>query len=202
MAGQTLTLTNDGEGGWDATGQVDAAFEAATTLAVNYAGAGKYEISGVLGLEEGGAQTLTRGAAAAAVALRFGATGTEGLEVKVIDEVVSTGAINNDLTEDVPSGAVILSVQANVETALTGGGTTTNVAIGTAGDPDKYSPTVGALTLDAKIDHMPDWAVLSGAEDIQVNGVTAAGAAGDTALTVGTVRVRIVYLALNSLDNA
>jgi hypothetical protein len=149
------------------------------------------------------ANTFTAGAAAAAIAARFGASATEGLEVRVIDETTGVlAAVSTDLTEDVPAGAVILSVQGNVETALTGGGTTVNWGIGTVADPDKYSPTVGALTLDAKIDNVPDWAVLAGAEDIQVHGVTAGGAIGDTALTVGTVRVRIVYLALNSLDNA
>ncbi len=153
-------------------------------------------------LKIAGATQIVGGAAAAAIVQRFGASVTEGMEIRVIDEVVATGAINNDLTEDIPDGAVIISVQANVETAMTGGGTTDSYAIGTSGNPDLYSPVVGLLTQNIKLDTVIDWTVLSGAEDVQVNGVTAAGAAGDTALTVGTVRVRIVYLALNSLDDA
>ena len=149
------------------------------------------------------ATTWTGGAAAAAVIQRMGATVTEGYEIKVIDETTAAlNAVSTDLTEDVPSGAVILCVQGNVESALTGGGTTANWGIGTAGDPDKYSPTVGVLAKNSKIDTIPDWAVLSGAEDIQVHGVTAGGAIGDTALTVGSVRVRIVYAVPNSLDDA
>lgn len=149
------------------------------------------------------ANLFSAGAAAAAVAQRFGATATEGFEIRVIDETTGTlSAVSTDLTEDVPIGAVILSVQGNVEAALTGGGTTANWGIGTAADPDKYSPTVGVLAKNSKIDTIPDWAVLSGAEDIQVHGVTAGGAIGDTALTAGSVRVRIVYAVPNSLDDA
>ncbi len=149
-----------------------------------------------------GSRTFTAGGAAAVAAQRFGQTEAEGLETRAIDEVVATGAINNDLTEDVPTGAVILSVQSNVELGLTGGGTTANYAIGTSGNPDLYSPTVGALAKNSKTDFIPGHAVLGSAENIQVNGVTAGGAAGDTALTVGTVRVRIVYQVTNSLEDA
>jgi len=134
--------------------------------------------------------------------LRLGASPSEGLETRVIREVVTTGAINNDMGSDLVAGVVIIGVQSNVDTALTGGGTTTNYAIGTVADPDKYVDAVGVLTLGAKTNHMPAPAVLAGVEDIRVNAVTAAGAVGDTALTVGTVRVVIYYQALNALDNA
>ena len=147
------------------------------------------------------ADLFASGAAAAAVAMRFGASATEGWEIRAIDETVTCDAVSKDLTEDIPDGAVILSVQGNKETAGAAGGTTTNWGIGTVGNPDLYSPTVGVLTLDGKIDHIPDYAVNSGAVDVQVHGVTAAGAIGDTA-PGGTARVRIVYAALNSLDNA
>lgn len=148
-----------------------------------------------------GAKTHLAGAAAAAVGLRFGATDTEGLEFKVIDEVVALGSVSNDLTEDLPDDAVILSVQGNQETDGTASGTTTNIGIGTVADPDLLSPTVGGLTANSKINHMPDYAILSGAVDVQVHGVTGPGALGDTA-PGGTHRVRIVYLALSSLDDA
>lgn len=154
-------------------------------------------------LSSSGANLLTGGAAAAAVILRLGDTATEGLELRVIDETTAVLAgVSTDLTQDIPDSAVILSVQGNVESALTGGGTTTNWAIGTTADPDLYSPTVGDLTKNSKIDYIPDWSVTAGAVDINIKAVTAAGAIGDTALTVGTVRVRIVYLTVNSLDDA
>jgi len=149
-----------------------------------------------------GSRTFTAGGAAAVAAQRFGATGAEGLETRAIDEVVATGAINNDLTENVPAGAVILSVQLNVDSALTGGGTTANYAIGTSANPDLYSPIVGDLAKNSKTDFIPGHAVLGSAENIQVNGTTAGGAAGDTALTVGTVRVRIIYQVASSLEDA
>jgi hypothetical protein len=145
--------------------------------------------------------THRAGAAVAEVAIRFGKTGTEGLEYHVIDETVALGSVSNDLTSDIPADAVILSVQGNQETAGTAGGTTTNVGIGTTGDPDLYSPTVGDLAANSKIDHIPDHAILGSLVDVQVHGVTGAGALGDTA-PGGTYRVQIVYLALNPLDDA
>ncbi len=152
-----------------------------------------------------GAVNQTAGAAAAAVAQRFGASATEGLEIKVIDETVSgfTGAKSFDLTEDIPAGAVILSVQANIETTVVAGGTSVGIAIGIAsGDVDKYGETT-VFTQNTKIDTIPDWAVLSGAEDVQIGIIVTGGASlGDTNASAGAVRVRIVYALPNSLDNA
>ena len=118
------------------------------------------------------------------------------------DETLSAlAAVSTDLTEDVPAGAVILSVQGNIETLCVAGGTSVKVGIGPTADPDKYGKTT-AFTKNLKIDTIPDWAVLGSAEDIQINAVATAGGIGDTAFSAGAVRVRIVYLATNSLDNA
>lgn len=155
----------------------------------------------------GGALTLTPGAAAAAVALRLGATETEGLEIKVIDEIVTlTNAVSTDLTEDVPSGAVILSAQANLDSLIAGDASgddlLAKVGLGVAADPDKYGKT-GDLLKNTKIDTIPDWAVLSGAEDIQVFAVKSDGSAcTEKFVADGLVRVRIVYAVCNSLDDA
>lgn len=154
-----------------------------------------------------GAITLKGGAAAAAVVQRFGDTATEGLEVKVIDEAVTlTNAVEDNLTETVPSGAVILSVQGNLTTAVTGDASgddlLAKVGIGTTADPDKYGKTSG-LTKNLKIDTIPDWAVLSGAETVCVKAAKTDGSACTEKFTAGgIVRVRIVYLATNSLDDA
>ena len=168
-----------------------------TTLTSTTVGAVTANVSGVV--------NQTAGAAAAAVAQRFGATATEGFEIKVIDETVSgfTGAKTFDLTEDVPAGAVILSVQGNIETAVTAGGTSVKVSIGLAGgDVDKYGKT-GTLAQNQKIDTIPDWAVLSGAEDVEIGIVVTDGSTlGDTNASAGAVRVRIVYAVPNSLDDA
>lgn len=149
------------------------------------------------------ASLATAGAAAAAVAHRFGDTATEGWEIRVIDETVSgLNAITTDLTEDIPTGAVILGAQLNIEAALTGGGTTTKVGVGDGDvNPDLYGLSAD-LAKNTKIDLISDWAVLGGALSLEINACTDAGALGDTALTVGDVRVRIVYAVCNSLDDA
>lgn len=148
------------------------------------------------------------GGSTAEVAQRFGATETEGLEVRVIDETVTlTNDASVDLTSTIPAGAVIRSVQANLETAVTGDGTGDNlgavIGIGPSGDTNKYGATT-ALTQDAKVDTIPTHAVLGSAEQIALNMLQVDGATASTeAFTAGgSVRVRIVFEALNSLDNA
>lgn len=150
-----------------------------------------------------GALQLTDGDASGAVVRRVGATATEGMELVVVDTTVSPAAVETAVFT-VPAGAVIRAVQANVETALTGGGTTVTFALGTAADPDKYGyPGSDTLAQDAKIDTIPAHAVLASTEPIVLTGAATGGTAdGDTALTVGSVRVRLVYEQLNSLDDA
>lgn len=148
--------------------------------------------------------TFSAGAATAAIALRFGATTTEGLELRVIDETVdlSSAAASFDLTQDIPSGAVILSAQANLETAITGASGATAVGIGVAADPDKYGES-SALTLNTKVDTTLDLVKLGSAEDIRIYATDGAGTAtGTIGGSSESVRVRIAFLALNSLDDA
>ena len=152
--------------------------------------------------------SLTLGAAgiAAAVALRLG-TSTENLDVKVLDEIVTTtNAVENNLTNTVPAGAVILSVQGNLQTLIEGDGSGDDlgvkVGIGITADPDKYGIT-SALTKNLKIDTIPDWAVLSAEETVCVKLAKTAGAAATEKFVAGgKVRVRIIYAVLNSLDDA
>jgi len=139
-------------------------------------------------------------------ALRFGGSITEGLEVRVMEEevdLVSAGAKFVALSNTIPIGSVILSVQANIDEAVTAGGTTVSISIGTNGvDPDLYG-FVNSLSQNAKIDTIPDWEVLGDNVQLDVCGTIADGTAlGDTNLSDGIVRVRIVYLACNSLDDA
>jgi uncharacterized membrane protein len=160
-----------------------------------------------------GVLTNKAGAASAAVAARFGATATEGLEIKVIDETVNlTNAVETNLTETVPAGAVILSVQANLQTTVVGDASgddgLVKVGIGITSDPDKYGKSAD-LVKNHKIDTIPDWAVLSGAEivcvkgcDTSGDGVTEKFVADVPAGTRNQVRVRIVYAVPNSLDDA
>lgn len=156
-----------------------------------------------------GATTLKAGAATPAVALRFGASATEGLEIKVYDETIQlTNAVSTNTTLAVPSGAVILSVQANLEAIITGDASGDDafakVGIGITGNEDKYGVT-SALTKNLKVDTIPDWAVSAGETlaiyALKVDGTTPAtekftGGAGQN------VRVRVVYAVCNSLDDA
>ncbi len=142
------------------------------------------------------------GNAAGAVAQRFGADATEGYEIKVVDETLSgLSAISTDLTADIPDGAYILSVQANIETAVVAGGTSVKVGIGPIGDPDKYGIT-SAFTKNLKIDTIPAHAILSGSEDVQIHMCATGGGIGDAAASAGAVRVRMVYALPNSLADA
>lgn len=145
--------------------------------------------------------TLTAGAAAAVAALRLGQTATEGWELKVLDEdvVIPSAVASVDLTEDIPDGAVILGCQMNLETIVTAT-TAVKVGLGIAANPDLYGITASLLK-NVKTNLIPDWAVLSGAEDILIYAVDTGGSAAGT-IDTGTVRVRIVYLALNGLDDA
>lgn len=145
-----------------------------------------------------------RANSAGAVAMRWGgAVSTEGVELYVAENTVSPAAVETAVCT-VPAGAVILSVQANCESALTGGGTTVTWAIGTTGDPDKYGyPGSDTLAQNSKVNTIPDWAVLGSSEAIVLSGAATGGTAdGDTALTVGSVRVVVTYLALNALADA
>jgi hypothetical protein len=148
------------------------------------------------------------GATAAAAALRFGDSLTEGLELCVIDETVTlTNAASTNITNTVPGGAVILGAQGNLQTAVAGDASGDNglvkIGIGNSGDPDAYGKSSG-LTKNLKIDGMiAAWAKLGSAEQIAVYAVDTNGAAVSEKFVAGaTVRVRVYYLQLNSLDNA
>lgn len=146
------------------------------------------------------------GAATAEVVARLGATATEGAEIRVVDEVVTlTNAVETNLTNTVPAGAVILSVQGNLNTLIVGDASGDNlgvkVGIGVTADPDKYGLSAD-LVKNTKINWVPDWAVLGSAETVTVKlAKTDGSAATEKFVAGGQVRVRIVYLANNSLDD-
>ena len=84
-------------------------------------------------------------------------------------------------------------------------GTSAKVGLGiNDGDMDLYGISSGK-TKNLKIDMIPDWAVLAGAESIDVCGVVTNGSTlgdGNIGGAGESVTVRIVYLALNSMDDA
>lgn len=151
-------------------------------------------------------KTVLGGSATPVVVHRLGSTVTEGYETTVLDETVdciTTPAASFPLTSTVPSGAVILAVQATLRDTITAD-TAVKVGIGVTADPDKYGKT-GTLTANQKVDTIPAHAVLGATETIAIFAVDTDGAAAGTIGGGGAgterVRVRIVYAVLNSLDN-
>jgi len=125
----------------------------------------------------------------------------------VIDELVTlTNAVTVNLSQVVPSGSVVLSVQANLQTTVSGDGSgddlLAKVGIGTTVDPDKYAIT-SALTKNSKAKGLADWAVLASDEQIAVRACQSDGSpCTEKFLAGGQVRVRVVYLSVPDLGNA
>lgn len=145
-----------------------------------------------------GAVTNTVGdATGLLVAQRYGGVATEGLELLVLDETVSLSATASafDLAIDIPSGAVIVSVQGEVA-SVASATTAISIGFGIAGNTNLYGSC--AIASNSKNNTIADWAVLASAEDIQLFSVSSSGDSVGT-LDAGSVRVRIVYWALNSL---
>lgn len=129
-----------------------------------------------------------------------------GWAITVIDEVISlaaAGAKFKATSAAVPAGAVILLVQANIDTLAVAGGTTAKLALGLhGGDVDKYGISADLLK-NTKINTIPDWAVLSGTEQIDINGVLTDGSdLGDTNLSAGAVHFRCMYAQPAALPDA
>ncbi len=140
---------------------------------------------------------------------------THGMVTTVYEATVSPNAVETALFT-VPANSVIDAVQANVESSLTGGGTTVTFSIGVTGDVDAYgtagSPT-DALVKNTKLDYMgagnPPGAGASlgvfskSTVALKLIGAATGGtSAGNTALTVGSVKVRVVYRTLLSYVDA
>lgn len=152
-----------------------------------------------------------------ALALCLGPDLTHGQQTWVYEATVSPVAIETALIT-LPANSVVDSVQANAEAALTGGGTTVTYGIGITGDVDKFGTVYAAgaqsnsLAKNSKINMIGDPGPNAGAGLHGMNAATvavkligaAAGgtAAGDTALTVGSVKVRIVYRVIASIADA
>jgi len=151
-----LSITAADSAGDTTTTIVNASQAGARTYTIPDAGASASFVMAAGAQTVGGAKTLTEGAATPAVALRLGATATEGLEVKVYDETIElTNAVSTDTTCVIPAGAVILSAQVNLEAAITGDASgddlLATVGLGiSGGDEDGYGET-SALTQNAKI---------------------------------------------------
>ena len=117
---------------------------------------------------------LGRGTGTGDVIERIGVTATEGMELRVYEDTISPAAVETNVI-NVPAGSVILSVQANVQAILTGGGTTVTWSIGTTATPNKYGTAgypvqANSLAQNSKSDLMGTWAYLTSAEQMVLTG--------------------------------
>lgn len=149
-------------------------------------------------------QRLGGGTGTGEVIERVGLSTSEGWTRVVFEDVVTPVGVNTNVLL-VPANSYVESVQANAQGALTGGGTTVTWSLGISGTVSKYGTAAGGNTLakNSKINKVPTPAALNAPEQIiLVGAVSGGGSAGNTALSVGTVRVRIIYWTLASLDDA
>lgn len=101
----------------------------------------------------------------------------------------------------IPVGAVPLYMQLLILETVTGGGTTAKLGLGDGGvDPDLYGLSADLVAATAVNTLVLPFAALGGALDLELNGAAAAGGIGDTAPTVGKVRVRASWIQLDSLS--
>jgi hypothetical protein len=129
-------------------------------------------------------------------------------EIVVVEQVTTfTAPVASLRFLEVPAEAVILAVQANLETAITGAGGAVKVGIGTSASLNKYGQTTG-LTKNLKIIRTPDWAFLAPTETLQFAALRAnnnpGGTIGPPAFgpRVERIRTRVLYLNLPSLPDA
>lgn len=138
-------------------------------------------------------------------AINLSRTMTEGLNLRVIDQVVDfavgAAAKYRAISPAIPAGAIIHSIQANIEKLVVSATTSVKVGIGPNGtDPNKYGITTD-LTKNEKIS-TPLAPILSAGEQIDVCVCTSAGDIGGSNASAGKVRVHIVYEVLQDLDDA
>lgn len=142
---------------------------------------------------------------------------THGFARYQYEATISPAAVETALFT-VPAMSRIVAVQANVETALTGGGTTVTFSIGITGDVDAYGTASNSgvqadlLTQNAKVNAMGTIAANAGASIGVFSAATVAlkliaaatggASAGDTALTVGSVKIRVLYETLLPMADA
>jgi hypothetical protein len=142
---------------------------------------------------------------------------THGVKTAVLEVTLTPAAIETALLT-LPANSCVDWLQANIQAALTAGGTTTTVSFGITGDVDAYGTMMSAgaqadlLTQNGKADFIGRVASGAGASlgvfspaavSIKMIGAATGGAAaGDTALSVGSVKVRIGYRTIMSMANA
>jgi hypothetical protein len=186
----------------------DAVSIGATAGGISIGATTELDLTGASITLNGAARYYLAGDASGVLLSSVGPVAGEGMETYIVDKTVSPAAVETAVFT-VPAGAVIELVQANCESALTGGGTTATWSVGINGDVDKYGsaglyPTqADSLAQNSKSNWVATPTQLASAEAVVLSGAATGGAAaGNTALTVGSVRVVIIYRTYNPLANA
>jgi len=226
-AGGTLLTINQGEQGMVAVDgttygvvydtQVDLSSIKVDTIDESTPGAG-VTVDGLL-LKDGAVQP-TSGTGTGKIVNKSGTSATEGYEERIFEDTFSPVAISTAVVT-LPAGHTVMGTWMQVATTLTGGGTTATVSLGIAADVDElgtlasddYTTQGDLLVADSKWTALASATPLTGRGDalglfsevaraVVVSGAAAGGAtAGDTALTVGSIRIRIHYRVALPLDD-
>ena len=143
----------------------------------------------------------------AQLVFHLGPSTTEGFERLMIVKTVSPNAAATALFTW-PANSIPRYCGANAQANLTGGGTSVTWSIGKSGDVDAYG-TAGypsaadALTKNSKSTWFANGDPLAASEDILLYAAATGGAsAGDTKLSVGSVKVVAIYDAPVALADA
>ena len=149
----------------------------------------------------------------------IGPDSTHGMKTVVYEATVTPAAVETTLFT-LPAFSRIWCVQANCEATLIGGGTTVTWGIGVTGDVDTFGTVFsGGVQADSLLKNSKINAIGTPASPPQpgtgigqffaaatavklIAGATGGTTAGNTALSVGSVKARIVYQTLMPLADA
>ncbi len=147
--------------------------------------------------------TFVNGSTTGAVAMRFGASIAEGLETVVVDKTVDLGSLSGVAVFTVPQPAYLKSVQAVLTNPAVAGGTTVLWGLGmdTIYPNQRAQFGSGAFAVNTKTNslyrekvgsdvYIKVWPLANGDGDL-----------GDTPFSTGSLRVRIIYERLTSLES-
>jgi len=123
--------------------------------------------------------------------------------IVVIEQIITfTKPITSLFLLNIPKGAIILEVQINLETAITGSEGAIKIGIGTGDVSNKYGETIG-LIKNHKIDKILGWTILSEIETLQLVAMNSNNEFGGKIGDAGeTIRIQIMYKELVSLPDA
>ncbi len=150
-----------------------------------------------------------------------GTSATEGFETRIFEATIAPAAVSTAVAT-LPAGHIVDGVWMQIAATLTAGGTTVTVSLGIAADVDElgtmtsddFTTAADLLVTDSKWTALSGVTPLSGAGDaiglfsevaraVVVSGAATGGAtAGDTALSVGSIRIRIKYRVALPMDDA